>query len=189
MGVCNCSMFCCTVLYAHSSIAIILMVVLLYLSSRCLVMVEWLFLEVPWRFLRFVIVVFPDHTYYFLWFVTQTPHNFYGRVFIFGTMIIYGMYLKTTVSDQTPSPWNQRPSSNILMIYLMDCNSNSSFSFWQFVFIVGTIIAYGVQMATNASDHSYDLGVKGQCQIYLKSVLWLVTQTPFIFDLVCLYLA
>ena len=25
MGVCNCSMFCCTLLYVHSSIAIILM--------------------------------------------------------------------------------------------------------------------------------------------------------------------
>ena len=39
------------------------LVALLDLSSRCLVMVEWLFLAVPWGFLRFVIVVFPDHTY------------------------------------------------------------------------------------------------------------------------------
>ena len=43
MGVCNCSMFCCTLLYVHSSIAIILMgkrelVALLNLSSWCLVM-------------------------------------------------------------------------------------------------------------------------------------------------------
>ena len=64
-------MFCCTLLYVHSSIAIILMgkrelVALLNLSSWCLVMVEWLFLAVPWGFLRFVIVVFPDHTHYFL---------------------------------------------------------------------------------------------------------------------------
>ena len=70
VGVCNCSMFCCTLLYVHSSIAIILMgkrelVALLYLSSWCLVMVEWLFLAVPWSCLRFVIVVFPDHTHYF----------------------------------------------------------------------------------------------------------------------------
>ena len=61
-------MFCCTLLYAHSSIAIILMgkrelVALLYLSSLCLVMVEWLFLTVPWGCLPFVIVVFPDHTH------------------------------------------------------------------------------------------------------------------------------
>ena len=67
VGVCNCSMICCTLLYVHSSIAIILMgkrelVDLLNLSSWCLVMVEWLFLVVPWACLRFVIVVFPDHT-------------------------------------------------------------------------------------------------------------------------------
>ena len=68
MGVCNCSMFCCTLLYVHSSIAIILkgkkdLVALLNLSSWCLVMVERLFLAVPWGCLRFVIVVFPDHTH------------------------------------------------------------------------------------------------------------------------------
>ena len=68
MGVCNCSMFCCTLLYVHSSIAIILMgkrelIALLNLSSWCLVMVERLFLGVPRCCLRFVIVVFPDHTH------------------------------------------------------------------------------------------------------------------------------
>ena len=68
MGVCNCSMFCCTLLCVHSSIAIILMgkrelVALLNLSSLCLVMVERLFLAVPQGCLRFVIVVFPDHTH------------------------------------------------------------------------------------------------------------------------------
>ena len=70
MGVCNCSMFCCTLFYVHFSIAIILLgktelVALLNLSSWCLVMVEWLFLGVLWDCLWFVIVVFPDHTYYF----------------------------------------------------------------------------------------------------------------------------
>ena len=68
MRVCNCSMFCCTLLYVHSSIAIILMgkrelVAFLYLSSWCLLMVERLFLAVPWGCLRFVIVVFPKHTH------------------------------------------------------------------------------------------------------------------------------
>ena len=68
MEVCNCSMFCCTLLYVHSSIAIILMgkrelIALLNLSSWCLVMVERLFLTVPRGCLRFVIVVFPDHTH------------------------------------------------------------------------------------------------------------------------------
>ena len=74
MGVCNCSMFCCTLLYVHSSIAIILMgkrelIALLNLSSWCLVMVEQLFLTVPRGCLQFVIVVFPDHTH--LLFYTQ----------------------------------------------------------------------------------------------------------------------
>ena len=68
VGVCNSSLFCCTLLYVNSSIAIILMgkrelVALFNLSSWCLVMVEWLFLAVPWGFLRFVIVVCPDHTH------------------------------------------------------------------------------------------------------------------------------
>ena len=68
MGVCNCSMFCCMLLYVHSSIAIILMgkrelIALLNLSSWCLVMVEQLFLAVPKDCLQFVIVVFPDHTH------------------------------------------------------------------------------------------------------------------------------
>ena len=70
MVVCNCSMFCCTLFYVRSSIAIILMgkrelVPLLNLSSWCLVMVQRLFLAVPWGCLRFVIVLFPDHTHYF----------------------------------------------------------------------------------------------------------------------------
>ena len=67
VGVCNCSMFCCTLLFVYSSIAIIWMgkrglVALLNLSSWCLVMVEGLFLSVLWGCLLFVIVVFPDHT-------------------------------------------------------------------------------------------------------------------------------
>ena len=68
VGVCNCSMFCCTLFYVHSSIAIILMgkrelIALLNLSSWCLVMVERLFLAMPRGCLQFVIVVFPDHTH------------------------------------------------------------------------------------------------------------------------------
>ena len=69
-------MFCVllyvTLLYVHYSIAIILMgkrelVALLDLSSWCLVMVERLFVAMPRGCLRFVIVVFPDHTHYFLY--------------------------------------------------------------------------------------------------------------------------
>ena len=39
------------------------LVALLNLSYWCLVMVEWFFLTVPWGCLRFVSVVFPDHTH------------------------------------------------------------------------------------------------------------------------------
>ena len=68
MGFCNCSMFYCTFLYVPSSFAIILMgksglVSLLSLSSWRLVIVVWLFLAVPWVSLKFLIVVFPDHTH------------------------------------------------------------------------------------------------------------------------------
>ena len=68
MGVCNCVMFCCTLLYVHSSFAIILMgkgelFALHSLSSWCLVSVVLLFFEVPWVCLQFVIVAFPDHTH------------------------------------------------------------------------------------------------------------------------------
>ena len=69
MGVCNCSMFCCTLLYVHSSFAIILMGkrelgALLSLSSWLFVIAVWLFLAVPWVCLQFVNVVFPDHTHF-----------------------------------------------------------------------------------------------------------------------------
>ena len=72
VGVFNCSMFCCTLLYGHSSFVIILMgkselVALLSLSSWCLVMVVWLFLAGAWVCLQFVIVVFPDHAHLLFW--------------------------------------------------------------------------------------------------------------------------
>ena len=55
-------------LCVHSSFSIILMgkrgpVAFLSLSSWCFVMVVWLFLAVPCVCLRFVIVVFSDHTH------------------------------------------------------------------------------------------------------------------------------
>ena len=84
VGVCNCSMFCCTLLYVHSSIAIILMgkrelIALLNLSSWCLVMVGQLFLAVPRGCLQFVIVVFPDHTH--LLFFNRIKGKLYGCSF------------------------------------------------------------------------------------------------------------
>ena len=87
-------MFCFTLLYFHSSIAIILMgkrelVVLLNLSSWCLEVVERLFLAVPWGCLRFVIVVFPDHTHLLFFcvidltnYVTFLISVYFGRHFV-----------------------------------------------------------------------------------------------------------
>ena len=81
MEVCNCSLFCCTLLYVHSSITIILMgmrelIALLNLSSWCLVMVERLFLVVPQGCLQFVIVVFPDHTHLLFFILTVSVRCF-----------------------------------------------------------------------------------------------------------------
>ena len=61
-------MFCCSLLYVNSSFAIILsgkreLIALLGWSFWCLKMVVWLFLAVPWGCLRFVMVVYPDHTH------------------------------------------------------------------------------------------------------------------------------
>ena len=85
VGVCNCSMFCCTLLCVRSSIAIILMgkkelVALLNLSSWCTVMVERLFLAVPQGCLRFVIVVFPDHTHLLLFTIRRKIYAVYISV-------------------------------------------------------------------------------------------------------------
>ena len=69
VGVCNCCMFCFTLLYVSSIFSIILMgkkeLVALLVSSWCLVIVVWLFLAVPWVCMQFLIVVLPDHTHYF----------------------------------------------------------------------------------------------------------------------------
>ena len=53
------------------------LIALLNLSSWCLVVVERLFLAVPWGCLQFVIVVFPDHTHllFFLPVHKQWIHN------------------------------------------------------------------------------------------------------------------
>ena len=74
-GFCFCSMFCCALLYVHSSIVIVLMgkgelVALLCLFPWCLVIDVWLFLTMPQFFLQFVISVFPDHTHLLFFSVT-----------------------------------------------------------------------------------------------------------------------
>ena len=88
-------MFCCTLLYVHSSIAIILtgkrdMVAMLNLSSWCLAMVERLFLAVPRGCLRFVIVVFPDHTH--LLFLCDSSKQFF-------VTIIHNHYLLKSIQN------------------------------------------------------------------------------------------
>ena len=84
-------LFCCMLLYVHFCIAIILMgirelVALLNLSSWCLVMVERLFLTVPRGCLRFVIVVFPDHTH--LLFLVVAPIEYVECVSVFVCWIL-----------------------------------------------------------------------------------------------------
>ena len=74
-------MFCCTLLYVRSSIAIILMgkrelVSLLILPSWCLAMAWRLFLAMPRGCLRFVIVVFPDHTHLLFFYIPATLNRF-----------------------------------------------------------------------------------------------------------------
>ena len=56
------------------------LVALLNLSSWCLVMVERLFLAVPWGCLRLVIVVFPDHTHLLFLGTTKAERPAYASV-------------------------------------------------------------------------------------------------------------
>ena len=86
-------MFCCALLCVHSSIAIILvgkreLVALLDLSFWCLVMVERLFLAVPRGCVRFVIVVFPDHTH-LLFLIVLTRSSWLDRLNIFLLMLTH----------------------------------------------------------------------------------------------------
>ena len=67
------------------------LVVLLNLSSWCLVMVEWLFLAVPWDCLRFVIVLFPDHTH--LLFLLDIFAAMYVTSCVFLTFCLYFSYI------------------------------------------------------------------------------------------------
>ena len=52
-------------------------------SSWCLMVVEWLFLAVPWGCLRFVIVVFPDQTHLLFWRVNDGHEIHHSRKSIF----------------------------------------------------------------------------------------------------------
>ena len=70
VGVLCLSLLCYSLLFVHSSLAIILkrmrkLVALLFLSYRCIVTINvmWLSPAVPWVVLQCVIVVFTDHTH------------------------------------------------------------------------------------------------------------------------------
>ena len=69
------------------------LVALLNLSSWCLVMVERLFLAVPWDFLRFVIVVFPDHTHYFWLTLADRVSIFCDIIFVLTLYSLNGFFL------------------------------------------------------------------------------------------------
>ena len=94
----------CTLLYAHSTIAIILMgkrelVALLNLSSCCHVIVEWLFLAVSLGWLRFVIVVFPDHTH-LLFLICYTDYPFIIiilQVGVYFLTVLVGLFIHGSI--------------------------------------------------------------------------------------------
>ena len=79
--VCNCSMFICTLLYVHSSFAIILMgkielIALLSLSSCCHVSVVGSSSRCHGFFCSLLIVIFTDHTHLlFLHNHKKDPHK------------------------------------------------------------------------------------------------------------------
>ena len=66
-------------------------VALLNLSSWCLVMVKRLFLTVPGGCLRFLIVVFPDHTHLLFFILEQT--NYIKQHFLQGVMFNISLVL------------------------------------------------------------------------------------------------
>ena len=59
------------------------LVALLSLSFWCLMIVVWLFLAVPWVCLQFVIVVFSDHTHYFLNWISFSMKTAWSLIRIF----------------------------------------------------------------------------------------------------------
>ena len=115
-------MFCCTLLYVHSSIAIILMgkrelIALLNLSSWCLVMVERLFLAVPRGCLQFVIVVFPDHTHLLFFIINNS-------VFILANNADPDEIPHFVIWQTTQSPMRFRVLWHLICVYAVCICSN-----------------------------------------------------------------
>ena len=83
------------------------LVALLSLSSWCFVMVVWPFLVVPWGYLQFVIVVFPDQTHLLFFSVYRAQYNrvgkdgkFLGSIY---TKALYKEYTDDTFSVEKPA--------------------------------------------------------------------------------------
>ena len=76
------------------------LIALLNLSSWCLVVVERLFLAVPQGCLRFVIVVFPDHTHllFLLKIIPQLYASVQNVTFFFMLKKVQNVYFKTKVA-------------------------------------------------------------------------------------------
>ena len=134
------SMFCCMLLYVHSSIAIILMgkrelIALLNLSSWCLVMVERLFLAVPRGCLQFVIVVFPDHTH-LLFFISITCTSHFLNItylptsdcswFIYWAfnLMFYPLFLQVLQSVIETEKAHVNEMTSVLQNYIRPINSS-----------------------------------------------------------------
>ena len=130
MGVCNCSMFCCTLLYVHSSIAIILMgkrelIALLNLSSWCLVMVGRLFLAVPRGCLQFVIVVFPDHTHLLFFTLMAIKKAGFKAKLMTGTYVLQSNRAKFNQYSVDPTCLLCGDDTEDMIHYLLKCRSLS----------------------------------------------------------------
>ena len=84
-------------------------------------------------------------------------------------MSAYGVRITTKVSDQRYDLKVKGQGQIYLKMRLTARNMIFSFSFWRRVFIFGTMIGYVVYMTRKFSENRYDIEVKGQCHIYLKS--------------------
>ena len=76
------------------------LVALLNLSPWCLVMVERLFLAVPWGCLRFVIVVFPAHTHLLFFLYNLDMRQYACRVLNTITVYNFGFFFNCTMVGQ-----------------------------------------------------------------------------------------
>ena len=172
-------MFCCTLLYVHFSIAIILMgkrelIALLNLSSWCLVMVERLFLTVPWGCLQFVIVVFPDHTHLlFLKLKARKCQLFAKRVDFFGHVIsedgISTDPKKTECVQNWPDPTTMKEVRSFLGF--SSCYRRFIFRFSEIVKILHKLAIRGVRFKWTKECHNANAPVLAHLDFNYEFIL------------------